>query len=403
MSSRRFLTLSDLSLHGKRVLVRVDFNVPMQDGRVADDTRIRASLPTIRSLLDAEAVVILMSHLGRPQEGTADPALSLEPVAEHLRGLLGLPVTLFREWGRQTEFRAGEVAMLENVRFLKGEKGNDDELARRYARLCDVFVNDAFATAHRAEASTHGVAKYAPAACAGPLLVAEVDALARALESPARPLIAIVGGAKISTKLCVLDRLLRRVDGLIVGGGIANTFLKAAGRPIGKSLYEPELVLRAQELLAAADAQGLKLPLPVDVICAKELDAKAPCRTTTVDAVAADDLILDVGPRSAAEYAELIATAATVVWNGPLGVFEFPQFAAGTRAVGEAIAASGAFSLAGGGETLAAIAKFGLTERISYISTGGGAFLEFLEGRQLPALAILEESARARRAAEKEY
>ncbi|HEY7841561.1 MAG TPA: phosphoglycerate kinase [Gammaproteobacteria bacterium] len=403
MPSRRFLTLSDFSLHGRRVLVRVDFNVPMQGGRVADDTRIRASLPTIRALLEAGATVILMSHLGRPKEGAADPSLSLAPIADHLHTLLGVRVTLFPEWGRQSDFRPGEVALLENVRFQKGEKSNDDDLARRYARLCDVFVNDAFATAHRAEASTHGVAKYSPASCAGPLLVAEVDALSRALESPARPMIAIVGGAKISTKLTVLDRLLEKVDGLIVGGGIANTFLKAAGRPIGKSLHEAELVDRARAMLATATAHGKQVPLPADVVCAKEFGENAEAETKPVQRVAADDLILDIGPETAEDYRKLIGKAATIVWNGPLGVFEFPQFEKGTRSVAEAIAESRAFSLAGGGETLAAIAKFGVTDRISYVSTGGGAFLEFLEGRELPAIAILEEGARARRAAENEY
>jgi phosphoglycerate kinase len=403
MPSRRFLTLSDLSLHGKRVLVRVDFNVPMQRGRVADDTRIRASLTTIRALLEAGATVILMSHLGRPKEGAVDPSLSLAPIADHLHTLLGLRVTLFPEWGRQSDFRPGEVALLENVRFQKGEKANDDDLARRYARLCDVFVNDAFATAHRAEASTHGVAKYSPASCAGPLLVAEVDALSRALESPSRPMIAIVGGAKISTKLTVLDSLLDKVDGLIVGGGIANTFLKAAGQPIGNSLHEPDLVSRAGEMLSAAAARGKQLPLPVDVTCAKEFGEHAGAETKAVEKVAADDLILDIGPKTTEEYRKLIGKAATIVWNGPLGVFEFPRFENGTRAIAQAIAESRAFSLAGGGETLAAIAKFGVTDRISYVSTGGGAFLEFLEGRELPAIAILEECARARRAAEKEY
>jgi phosphoglycerate kinase len=397
------LTLKDLDTKGRRVLVRVDFNVPLKDGKVADDTRVRAHLPVIHDLLEAGAAVILMSHLGRPKEGEADPALSLKPVAEHLGTLLRRPVPVVAEWEKGLSVQPGDVVMLENVRFNRGEKKDDEDLARRYAALCDIYVNDAFATAHRAEASTHGVAKYAPACCAGPLLAAEVEALTRALQNPARPMVAVVGGAKVSTKLGVLKELVEKVDQLIVGGGIANTFLKAAGKEIGKSLYEAELVETAAEIMAAAKARGRSVPLPTDLACAKEFSEKAEAQVKPVDALEPDDLILDVGPETAAAYAALVERAGTVLWNGPLGVFEFEQFSGGTRALAEAIARSRAFSVAGGGDTLAAIAKFNVAEGISYVSTGGGAFLEFIEGRTLPAVAILEECARARHAPEKEY
>lgn len=403
MAASRFLTLSDVTLHRRRVLVRVDFNVPVQDGVVADDTRIRACLPTIHKLLEAEATVILMSHLGRPKEGVFDAALSLRPVADYLAKLLHRPVRLVADWEDGVESAFGEVILLENVRFNKGEKKDDEDLSRRLARLCDVYVNDAFATAHRAQASTHGVAKYAPAACAGPLLVAEVEALSRALEDPARPLIAIVGGAKVSTKVGVLERLLEKVDQLIVGGGIANTFLKAAGREIGRSVFESDLLDQAARIMRTAKQKGRDIPLPTDAVCAKEFSAAAKTEVKFIDRVDADDLILDIGPETAARYELLVDEAATIVWNGPVGVFEWEPFSLGTRRLAVAIAAGKAFSIAGGGDTLAAIARFNVTDRISYISTGGGAFLEFIEGRALPAIAILEECARAVRAAEREY
>ena len=403
MGVSRFLTLSDVDLHRKRVLVRVDFNVPIQNGAITDDTRIRAGLPVIHQLLAAESAVILMSHLGRPQEGKFDPEFSLRPVADHLSGLLRRPVRLVDNWLNGIETGLGEVVLLENVRFLIGEKKDDEELARNMSRLCDIYVNDAFAAAHRAQASTHGVAKYAPTACAGPLLVAEVEALSKALENPARPMIAIVGGAKVSTKLGLLERLLDKVDRLIVGGGIANTFLKAAGFEIGKSLCEENLLDQAKQLLGTTGKNGQVIPLPDDVVCAKTFSSEATASIKRVADVAADDLILDIGPATAARYAALLGTAATIVWNGPLGVYEWEAFSRGTRRLAEAIAASKAFSLAGGGDTLAAVARFDIADRISYLSTGGGAFLEFLEGRALPAVAILEERARAARAAEQEY
>jgi phosphoglycerate kinase len=403
MPVSRFITLSDLSLHDRRVLARVDFNVPIGDGAVADDTRIRASLPMIHTLLQSGAAIILMSHLGRPKEGKFDPAFSMKPVAEHLGRLLNMQVPLIDDWSGGVAVEPGQVVMLENVRFLPGEKSNSDELARGMAALCDVYVNDAFATAHRAQASTHGVAKYAPSACAGPLLIAEIDALSRALEAPAQPMVAIVGGAKVSTKLAALEHLLHKVDQLVVGGGIANTFLKATGREIGGSLHEPDLVPTAAALLKQAESEGKSIPLPTDVVCAAEFSAMATPVVKSVEAVAPGDLILDVGPQTAATYAGLLAEAATIVWNGPVGVFEFEPFSDGTRRLAEAIAASDAFSIAGGGDTLAAIAKFDVAGRISYVSTGGGAFLEFLEGRELPAVAILEEAARAKHATEREY
>ena len=384
------LKMTDLDLAGKRVLIREDFNVPMQDGVITDDTRIRASLPGIRHALSKGARLLLVSHLGRPTEGQFDEKESLAPVAKRLSELLGTDVPLKRDWLDGVTVPPGSAVLLENCRFNKGEKKDDDALARKMATLCDVYVNDAFATAHRAEATTHGIAKYAPVACAGPLLSAELEALGKALANPKRPLVAIVGGAKVSTKLTILAELTRKVDQLIVGGGIANTFMLAAGIKIGKSLSEPDLVAEAKKITAQLRAQGGDVPLPVDVVVAKEVSATAAATTKDVSQVGADELILDIGPRTAASFTELLKRAGTIVWNGPLGVFEHEQFAAGTRAIAQAIAGSSAFSLAGGGETVAALAKFGVTGKIGYVSTAGGAFLEFLEGKQLPAVEILE-------------
>jgi len=382
--------MSELDLRGKRVLVRVDFNVPIQDGAIADDTRIRAALPGIREALAQGARLMLVSHLGRPTEGKYEEKESLAPVAKHLSGLLGTDVPLKRDWLDGVAVEPGKVVLLENCRFNKGEKKNDDALARKMAALCEIYVNDAFGTAHRAEATTHGVAKYAPVACVGPLMAAEIEALSKALEHPARPLVAIVAGSKVSTKLTILAALAGKVDRLIAGGGIANTFMLAAGMKIGKSLAEPGLVAEARKIMAILKAKGGEAPLPVDVVCAKELSAAAKAEIKPASAVEDDDLILDIGPRTAAAFAKLLSEAGTIVWNGPVGVFEFDQFGQGTKAVAQAIAGSGAFSLAGGGDTLAAISKYGVTDRISYISTGGGAFLEFLEGKKLPAIEILE-------------
>jgi len=387
------LKMIDLDLAGQRLLIREDLNVPLRDGAVADDTRLRAALPTIRRASAAGARVLLLSHLGRPVEGEPDPQYSLAPVAAALGDLLGRPVRLVSDWLDGVELADGEVALAENVRFNRGEKKDDEALARRMAAQCDIFVMDAFGTAHRAQASTHGVARFAPVACAGPLLVGELDALARALHEPARPLVAIVGGSKVSTKLTVLDSLTRIVDRLIVGGGIANTFIAAAGHNVGKSLYEPDLVPEAKRLIAAARAAGGEIPVPTDVVCAKAFAADAVAEIKPVEAVTDDDLILDIGPQTAQRLAASLGAAGTVVWNGPVGVFEFDQFGAGTRAIADAIAASPGFSIAGGGDTLAAIAKYGIADRISYISTGGGAFLEFLEGKTLPAVAMLEQRA----------
>jgi phosphoglycerate kinase len=385
--------MTDLDLAGKRVLIREDLNVPLRDGAVADDTRLRATLPTIRHAADAGGRVLLMSHLGRPTEGEPDPQYSLAPVAAALGDLLGRPVRLVGDWLDGVELADGEVALAENVRFNKGEKRDDEALAKRMAALCDVFVMDAFGTAHRAQASTHGVARFAPVACAGPLLVGELDALARALDAPARPMVAIVGGSKVSTKLTVLDSLSRVVDRLIVGGGIANTFIAAAGHNVGKSLYEADLVPEAQRLIAAARDAGGEIPVPTDVVCGKAFAADAEAEIKRVEEVADDDLIFDIGPATAQRLAASLAEAGTVVWNGPVGVFEFDQFGEGTRTIANAIAASAGFSIAGGGDTLAAIAKYGIGDRVSYISTGGGAFLEFLEGKTLPAVAMLEARA----------
>ncbi len=384
------LRMTDLDLAGKRVLIREDLNVPVKNGAVSDDTRIRACLPTIRAALAASAKVMLMSHFGRPEEGCFDERYSLAPVAERLSELLGQPVRLAREWLGGVQPAPGEVVLCENVRFNKGEQTDDIALAQQMAALCDIYVMDAFGTAHRAQASTHGVARFAPQACAGPLLIAELEALGNAFEQPARPMVAVVGGSKVSTKLTVLESLIDVVDALIVGGGIANTFIAAAGYPVGRSLYEPDLVNAAKRLMASATAKGGEIPLPVDVACAKVFDENAAACIKTLDQVAEDDLILDIGPRTAGQYAQVLKEAGTIVWNGPVGVFEFDHFGDGTQALADAIAASAAFSLAGGGDTLAAIAKYGVGDNISYISTGGGAFLEFLEGKKLPAVAALE-------------
>jgi phosphoglycerate kinase len=387
------LKMTDLALAGKRVLIREDLNVPLQDGAISDDTRIRASLPGIRHALSKGARVMLVSHLGRPTEGQFDEKESLAPVGKRLSELLGAEVPLVRNWLDGVSVDTGKAVLLENCRFNKGEKKDDDGLARKMAALCDIYVNDAFATAHRAEATTHGIAKYAPVACAGPLLAAELDALGKALQSPKRPLVAIVGGSKVSTKLTILAALAKKVDQLIVGGGITNTFMLASGMKIGKSLCEPDLAEEAKKVIAQIKAQGGNVPLPVDVVVAKEFSATAAATTIDVAQIADDDLILDIGPRSAAALTSLLGKAATIVWNGPVGVFEYDQFAAGTHAIALAIAGSSAFSLAGGGETVAALAKFGVTDKIGYVSTAGGAFLEFLEGKKLPAVEVLEQRA----------
>lgn len=387
------ITMSDLDLDGLRVLIREDLNVPISDGKVTSDARIRAAIPTIEAALNAGAKVMVMSHLGRPQEGGYDPEFSLQPVVDYLNDALSVPVRLVQDYLNGVDVNANEVVVFENVRFNPGEKKNDDTLSQQLAALCDVFVMDAFGTAHRAQASTHGVAKYADVACAGPLLAAELDALGKALENPARPLVAIVGGSKVSTKLTVLESLSQVVDQLIVGGGIANTFIAAAGHNVGKSLYEAELINEAKRLAAAAHSQGGSIPVPTDVVTSKEFSATAAAETKAVAEITADDMVLDIGPETAANFAKILANAGTIVWNGPVGVFEFDQFGAGTKALAEAIANSAAFSIAGGGDTLAAIDKYGIADKISYISTGGGAFLEFLEGKKLPAVAILEERA----------
>ena len=387
------LKMTDLALANKRVFIREDFNVPLKDGGIADDTRIRAALPGIKHALEKGAALMLTSHLGRPKEGVFEESESLAPVAAHLGKLLGRDVPLKRDWLDGVEVKPGEVVLLENCRFNKGEKKNDEGLSKKMAALCDIYVNDAFGTAHRAEATTHGIARYAKVACAGPLMAAEIDALSRALEQPARPLVAIVGGSKVSTKLTILASLANKVDQLVVGGGIANTFLLAAGGKIGKSLAEPELVEETKKIADILKAKGGSVPIPTDVVCAKEFSEGAKATTKRSSEVADDDLILDIGPETAEALARLLKKAGTIVWNGPVGVFEFDQFGDGTRRIAQAIAESDAFSIAGGGDTLAAVAKYKIADRVSYISTGGGAFLEFLEGKKLPAIEILEERA----------
>ncbi|QCU89356.1 phosphoglycerate kinase [Thiomicrorhabdus sediminis] len=389
------IKMSDLDLAGKRVLIREDLNVPVKDGKVTSDARIRASLPTIKMAADAGAKVMLMSHLGRPTEGEYAEEFSLAPVAADLSAKLGKEVRLVKDYlDGNVEVADGEVVLLENVRFNVGEKKNDEALSKKYASLCDVYVMDAFGTAHRAQASTHGAGAFADTACAGPLLAAELDALGKALNNPARPLVAIVGGSKVSTKLTVLESLSEKVDQLVVGGGIANTFIAAAGNPVGKSLYEADLIPTCNKLNEIMEGRGAAIPLATDVVCGKEFSESAAAETKNVADTAEDDMIFDIGPDSAAELAEIIKNAGTVVWNGPVGVFEFDQFGEGTKAISMAIAESSAFSIAGGGDTLAAIDKYEIADKVSYISTGGGAFLEFLEGKKLPAVEMLENAAK---------
>ncbi len=389
-----FLKMSDLDLAGKRVLVREDLNVPVKNGAVANDTRIRASLPTISMAKDAGAKVMLMSHLGRPTEGEYDPQYSLAPVAEHLGALLGSPVRLVKEWLDGVDVAPGEVVLCENVRFNKGEKKDDETLSKRMAALCDIFVMDAFGTAHRAQASTHGVGRFAPVACAGPLLSAELEALGRAMLDPKRPMLAVVGGSKVSTKLLVLENLLNKVNQLIVGGGIANNFIAASGHPVGKSLYEPDMLEDTKRLMRLAQDAGAAIPVPTDVVVASEISETARPTIKNVEDVGENDMILDIGPQTAKHYASLAKEAGTIVWNGPVGVFEYDQFAGGTKVLANAMAQSDAFSLVGGGDTIAALDAFGLAQHVSYISTGGGSFLEFLEGKTLPAVAMLEDRAK---------
>jgi phosphoglycerate kinase len=389
------IKMTDLELAGKRVLIRQDLNVPVKDGKVTSDARILASLPTIEHCMKAGAKVMVMSHLGRPTEGEYNEEFSMIPVGDHIAALLGRDVEMVKDWVEKGvgPMKDGDLVLLENVRFNVGEKKNDDSLAKKMADLCDVFVMDAFGTAHRAQASTHGVAKYAPIACAGPLLAGELEALGKALDNPARPMVAIVGGSKVSTKLTVLESLSKVVDQLIVGGGIANTFIAAAGHNVGKSLYEADLIDTCKRLSADAQSRGADIPVPVDVVCGKEFSENAEATLKKVNEVADDDMIFDIGPESAKQLEEILKSAGTIVWNGPVGVFEFDQFGEGTKALSLAIAESSAFSIAGGGDTLAAVDKYHIADKVSYISTGGGAFLEFLEGKQLPAVAILEERA----------
>ncbi len=389
------IKMTDLDLAGKRVLIRQDLNVPIKDGKVSSDKRIRASLPSLELLIKAGAQVMVMSHLGRPTEGSPEDQFSLAPVASHMAGLLGQDVNLVKDYlDNAPSLENGQVVLLENVRFNKGEKVNDEALSKQYAALCDIYVMDAFGTAHRAQASTHGAGQFAPTAAAGPLLAGELEALGKALDNPARPMVALVGGAKVSTKLTVLDSLSKVVDQLIVGGGIANTFIAAEGHNVGKSLYEEDLVETARELKAAAQKNGGDIPVPTDVICGKEFSESAEAVTMNVEDVADDDMIFDIGPKSIAELCEVIKNAGTIVWNGPVGVFEFDQFGSGTKAISLAIAESNAFSVAGGGDTLAAVDKYDIADKVSYISTGGGSFLEFLEGKELPVVAMLEARAK---------
>jgi len=384
------IKMTDLDLKGKRVLIREDLNVPVKDGKVTSDARIRDALPTIKHAVEAGAKVMLMSHLGRPTEGEYAEEYSLLPVATHLSSLLGQDVTLIKDWENAPEIANGDITLFENVRFNKGEKKDDEVLAKAYAALCDIYVMDAFGTAHRAQASTHGVGHFAPIACAGPLLAAELDALAKALKEPKRPLVAIVGGSKVSTKLTVLESLSDKVDQLIVGGGIANTFLAAAGKPVGKSLCEDDLIANARAL-----SEKTAIPLPSDVVVGQVFSEAAEATLKSAESVTADDMIFDVGPETAESFAKIIHNAGTIIWNGPVGVFEFDQFGEGTRALSLAIAQSDAFSIAGGGDTLAAVDKYGIADSVSYISTGGGAFLEFVEGKTLPAVAMLKERAKS--------
>jgi phosphoglycerate kinase len=380
--------MTELDLNQKRVLIREDLNVPIKEGVVTSDARIRAALPTIKMAIDQGAEVILMSHLGRPTEGQFETQYSLQPVAKDLSSKLGVEVQLITDWSNGFDVPKGQIALLENVRFNKGEKANDDALSQAYAKLCDIYVMDAFGTAHRAQASTHGVAKFAPVACAGPLLANELNALETALATPAEPVGAIVGGSKVSTKLMVLETLADKVDQLIVGGGIANTFLAAAGHPVGKSLYEPDLIPAAKALMSKVN-----IPLPTDVVVGKEFSETAEARVVAVEDVESDDMIFDIGPKSSSQLAEMIKTLGTIIWNGPVGVFEFDQFAEGTKTLSLAIADSAGFSIAGGGDTLAAVDKYEIADQVSYISTGGGAFLEYVEGKELPAVALLKTRA----------
>ncbi len=388
------IKMADLDLNGKRVLIREDLNVPVKAGKVTSDARIRAALPTIKLALEMGAKVMVMSHLGRPTEGEYDEAFSLAPVADYLNDALEQTVRLEKDYLYGVDIADNEVVVFENVRFNKGEKKNDEALSKQLAALCDVYVMDAFGTAHRAQASTHGVGLFADVACAGPLLSAELEALGKALDNPARPLVAIVGGSKVSTKLTVLDSLSKIVDQLVTGGGIANTFIAASGSPVGKSLYEPDLMDEANRLCAAAIANNGEIPVPTDVVVGNEFSESAVATLKDVSEVTSDDMIFDIGPDTASKLAKIIANAGTVVWNGPVGVFEFDQFGNGTRAIAQAIANSNAFSIAGGGDTLAAIDKYGIADKVSYISTGGGAFLEFLEGKKLPAVEMLESRAK---------
>ncbi len=391
----QFIRMTDLDLAGKRVFIRADLNVPVSEGKVTSDARITASMATINHCLKAGAKVMVTSHLGRPEEGTWTAENSLKPVADNISARLGKPVRLIKDWvDGGFDVAAGELVVLENCRINKGEKKNVDDTAKKYAALCDVFVMDAFGTAHRAEASTHGIAKFAPVACAGILLTDELDALGKALANPARPMVAIVGGSKVSTKLTVLESLAEKCDQLVVGGGIANTFLKAAGKQVGKSLCEDDLVPTAKSLMEKMSKRGATIPIAVDVVCGKKFDANEPAVLKDAGAVAADDMIFDIGPKSAQELADIIMKAGTVVWNGPVGVFEFDQFGAGTRKIADAIASTKAFTLAGGGDTIAAIQKYDIYDKVSYISTAGGAFLEYLEGKTLPAVEILEQRAK---------
>lgn len=388
--------MHELSLSGQRVLIRQDLNVPIHDGKISNDARIRASLPTLQYALEQGAAVMVMSHLGRPVEGEYDVSLSLAPVAQALTDALGVNVALVRDWIDHIDIQPGQIVLCENVRFLTGEKKSAPELSQKMAALCDIFVMDAFGTAHRAQASTYGVAEYAPIACAGPLLNAELEALTQALETPAYPMVAIVGGSKVSTKLALLEQLINKVDQLVIGGGIANTFIAAAGYSIGQSLYEEDLLDVAKKLIEQAQSSGTEIPIPTDVVCAKSFSKQAEAEIKSVDAVADDDLILDIGPDSCQRLAAIMKDAGTIVWNGPLGVFEFDNFAQGTKTLSQAIADSAAFSIAGGGDTVAAIDTFNIANNISYISTGGGAFLEFLEGKVLPAVEILQQRTQAK-------